>query len=308
MTNTVLGRWIAVLRVDCGLSRRTLADRIGVPPATVERWESDSESVPAEVLGALAEALHVPMEDLAALHAQATVRSESTSLAARRRMSRAAVKVTLVDLVSTYPEVMPLFKDLKARIEPETFKTMRTRVPRRNVEQLLAFLHFLAMGGGLHKITLADIGCNLLVVRETKRGKNRRKEYDGDRERFALIMPGDDWLIALIPQVPVTVPGCPQVYTMDFLGLYVDSFGHRQWVDITIEDPSSTPGPHANCPSMLGLPRLKFGSKDVLDPDFGVRLVANIHRYMTSDVAYQGGCITMRIRQPRRLLAPRIKP
>lgn len=288
--NRVLGRWIAVLRMDCGLTRRKLAERLGVPPSTVERWESESETVPPECLGRLAEALEVPLHDLLALHEQS---SRSLTLqvgplpTSTRRMRRYKVVGTREDMLLAGGETaLTLCEQVEERMTARLYAQLGRSFPRDSELQLMAAYHVIAAGGDLRKVRLMDLGCGLQV-------------NDADRESYALILPGDDWLLLLVPQVSLSIPTCPQIYRADFLGLYVDSYGHRHWLDLTIDDVPAPPE-HANCPTVLGIPRFSYGSAQVRRSDFGSYLVEDIRRYMVSDVVSRGGTTSLRVRQPRR--------
>lgn len=301
---TVLGRWIAVLRLDCGLTRGTLAARLGVPASTVARWECESESVPAEVLEALAEALQVPLNDLLALHAQANRRVRiPRAMASRKRPLKYPVAGTVSEMTRVYRKLgRALSKQVQEKFPGRRYHELLEQFPRDSALQLLFSHHMLAHGADQRKVRLLDLGCGLFVTQRT------RKLYDGDRERHALILPGDDWVLVLVPQVPIAVPTCPQIYRADFLGLYADSYGHRHWLDITVEDVPTEPQQHMNCPSALGMPRFRFTTDHLRRENFVPLMIADLRRYMMSDVVHDGGVTTIRVRQPARLDAPSLTP
>lgn len=303
--STVLGRWIVVLRIDCGLTRRNLAERLGVAPSTLARWECDSETVPTEYLGKLAEALHVPVDDLMALHAQSSrrLKPRNSETAPARRVTRYPVAGTPAEMFAFGGGLaVDIYTRVSSRLKQRTHAEVLEKFPRDSAVQLMATHHLLACGADVRKLRLLELGCSLLVMQRT------RKVYDGDRDRYALILPGDDWLLVLVPQVSLAVPGCPQIYRADFLGLYVDGYGHRQWVDITVDSPRSADDVHADCPSVLGLPRFHYTPEMVLLPNFGVGMVGDIRRFMISDVVHPHGVTTLRVRQPARLDPPSLKP
>lgn len=299
--NTVLGRWIAALRLDCGLTRGKLAEHLGVPASTVARWESENETVPAEVLGALAEALHVPLDDLLALHASS--RRLKTSIPARtRRIATYPVQGTLDEMLELGGRVASsLALHLERKLTRRVYNEVLERFPRDSALQLLFTHHLIAFGAHPRKARLLDLGCTLLIT------QRRRKVYDGERQRYALVLPIDDWVLVLVPQVPVGVPGCPKIHRIDFLALYADSYGHRQWIDLSVEDAPLERDEHADCPSLLGIPRLGYDSAHVCRPDMVALLVSDVRRYMTSDVVHANGVVTLRIRQPARLDPPPIR-
>lgn len=301
---TVLGRWIAVLRMDCGLTRGNLAERLGVPASTVARWECESETVPADVLQALAEALHVPLDDLLALHAQSLRRVRIPRAAAtRKRLLKYPVEGNVAEMFRIGGSLGRILSSrVEKRLTRPLYDEVLARFPRDSALQLLFTHHMMAFGADVRKVRLLDLGCGLLVTQRT------RKLYDGDRERYALILPGDDWVLVLVPQVSISVPGCPQIYRADFLTLYADSYGHRHWLDISVEDLPTEPEEHADCPSILGLPRFRFVTEHVLREEFAAQLVNDLKRYMTSDVVHRGGVTTLRVRQPVKLEPPFLKP
>lgn len=300
--NKVLGRWIAVLRMDCGLSRRKLAERLGVAPSMVEQWESESESVPAELVSALADTLHVSPDDLLALQATSR-RPRARSIVGQRPLKK---RVLPYPVAGTLAEMLalagPIGWDLSARVEQRLtkpdYERMLQRFPRDSALQLLFTHHLLAAGAAIRRTSLLDLGCGLLVTKRAQRA------YDGDRERQALFLAQDDWMLVATPQVPLGVPGCPQIHRADLLALYVDSYGHRQWFDVTIDEVQPEEDPHADCPSLLGLPRLRYGAAQVIDEGFASRFASDIRRFMTSDVMHADGVTTLRVRQPARLEPP----
>lgn len=60
------GRRLTEIRELAPLSRNELAIRIGIAPANITRWEDDDVEPKATALLAIAEALHVAMDDLMA--------------------------------------------------------------------------------------------------------------------------------------------------------------------------------------------------------------------------------------------------
>lgn len=300
--NKVLGRWIAVLRMDCGLSRRKLAERLGVAPSTVEQWESENAAVPPELVSALADTLHVSTDELLALEAHSSrprLRSLPGQRPRKRRLLPYPIEGTLAQMLEQGgPLAWALSAQVEQRLTPPAYHRVLSQLPRDNALQLLAMHHLLALGAHTAKTTLLEQGCSLLVTRRT------RPIFDSDRERHVLQLAHDDAFLAIFPQVPICVPGCPQIYRADFLVLYVDAYGHRQWLDVTIAPAASPVDDHADCPSALLIPRFRFTETDVLAEDFGPRFVADVRRYMTSDVLHESGVTTLRVRQPARLNAP----
>lgn len=291
-----------MLRIDCGLSRRKLAERLGVAPSTVEQWESENAPVPPELVNALADTLHVSADELLSLEAHSRP-PRQRGLAGHRPVKKRPLPYPIAGTLTDMLEMdEPLARALSTRVEQQLTKPVYQRLlqqfPRDNALQLMAAHHLLAMGAALGKTTLLDQGCGLLVTRRT------RSIFDGDRERQALLLSHDDAFLAIFPQISICVPGCPQIYRADFLVLYVDAYGHRQWLDITIAPTSTAVDEHADCPSALLMPRFRFTESDVLSHDFGPRLVADIRRFMTSDVVHETGVTTLRVRQPARMSAP----
>jgi transcriptional regulator with XRE-family HTH domain len=66
---TTLGRTIRELREAAGLSRERLARRMGISATTIQRWEADQNAPYFEGAVALAHALEVSLEELAAPYA-----------------------------------------------------------------------------------------------------------------------------------------------------------------------------------------------------------------------------------------------
>ena len=304
--NRVLGRWIAVLRTDCGMSRRKLAERLGVTTSTVEQWESESATVPPELISALADSLHVSAEQLLSLEAHSRLlppRDSRGPRPARKRPLPYPVQGSLADMLDLAGSLAwSLSAQAEQRLGRPLYHRTLQQLPRDCTLQLLAMHHLLARGAELRRASLLELGCGLMVTRRT------RPVFDGDRERQVLVVTDEDAQLIFAPQVTLRVPECPHLYRADLLALYADAYGHLQWFDITVE-PAATPlHEHVDCPLALGLPRLRFHEGHVLRPDFDRLLVAEARRYMTSDVVHGGGVTTLRVRQPARFNAPSIVP
>lgn len=65
MLTTEFGRRLRTIREERGLSQRDLADRLRTRPPQVSRYENGSQLPNLETLAALAEILHVGMDELA---------------------------------------------------------------------------------------------------------------------------------------------------------------------------------------------------------------------------------------------------
>lgn len=304
--NRVLGRWIAALRMDCGLSRRSLAERLGVPASTVGRWESEGESIPAELLKPLAETLQVSAEDIDALQSRGSIGQHKPAATRARRPKKVLpypVRGSLSEMLEMGGETAwALSAEAEARLGASTYQEVVRALPRDNALQLLIAHHVIALGAQVQSLVLEDLGCTFVITHRTKRAS------DGHRPRPVLVLRLTDGTIYMAGQVSIAVPGCPRIYRSDFLVLYDDDYGHRQWLDLTVDVASTTPDMHVDCPSVLGVPRFSFAEAQVQRADFGAAFVADLRRYMTSDVLHRRGLTTVRVRQPARLIAPALQP
>lgn len=64
MKYSSIGSYIRILRVNCGLTQKALADRLHVTDKAVSKWERDLSYPDIRLLPSLAEALNVSMSDL----------------------------------------------------------------------------------------------------------------------------------------------------------------------------------------------------------------------------------------------------
>jgi transcriptional regulator with XRE-family HTH domain len=272
------GRWMATIRKSLGWTQQGLAARLGVARATLAKWETGGDPVPAPLLVRLAQVLAVSPEHL---RQQWPVRCPVARLEAvsvfapHYRVEATDPEITVDDMLELGGPARGLAT--KVDVNPAVAFEIQRNWPRETRFELLATYHLLAAGMTLEFWSTDEFGCGQLVV------ERRGFRAAGRLLRHALRWNLPEATLLLWPQVPIAVVTQSRSYRPDFLGLYV---GSRQlWFAIELDGKfhRDTANEDARRAVGIGLPELRYQNNILYRSDFPQRLLRDVRRLAGPD-------------------------